>query len=233
MPPTPRGSFLCGRKKYSSHQALYLACQSGSCASQAAFSAAWKASASGASCDRCSASKGVRSPPPPNQLWVVAIKRVFMCTAGTRGLRMWAIRLTPVAKKRRSCSVPRHGLGELRAELAMHGRDMHPHLLEQAPVHHAHDAPRRPRDGARASVRTVRARRDRGRRAPRPPRRLEGAVQLVAQVGEPGARLRLAGVQVGGGGRRQAHGSALAARGRLSQRSAALTGCGAHAPNRP
>ena len=34
-----------------------------------------------------SSSTGVRSPPPPNQLLVVAMKRVFMCTAGTRGLR--------------------------------------------------------------------------------------------------------------------------------------------------
>lgn len=52
------------------------------------------------------AEQGVRSPPPPNQLLVVAMKRVFMCTAGTRGLRMWAIRLTPVAKNRGSSSAP-------------------------------------------------------------------------------------------------------------------------------
>ena len=38
------------------------------------------------------------SPPPPNQLFVVAMKRVFICTAGTRGLTGWQIRLMPVAK---------------------------------------------------------------------------------------------------------------------------------------
>ena len=34
------------------------------------------------------------------------MKRVFMCTAGTRGLVMCAIRLMPVAKKRGSSSAP-------------------------------------------------------------------------------------------------------------------------------
>ncbi len=34
------------------------------------------------------------------------MKRVFICTAGTRGEHRWAIRLTPVAKKRGSVSVP-------------------------------------------------------------------------------------------------------------------------------
>ena len=37
---------------------------------------------------------------------VIARKRVFMCTAGTCGLAMWATRLMPVAKKLGSSSAP-------------------------------------------------------------------------------------------------------------------------------
>jgi hypothetical protein len=40
---------------------------------------------------------GVRSAPPPNHDLVVAMKRVFMCTAGTLGERMWATSEIPVA----------------------------------------------------------------------------------------------------------------------------------------
>jgi hypothetical protein len=68
--------------------------------------AAWKRTASSASWLRWMSRVGVRSAPPPNQLWVVAMKRVFMWTAGTRGLTMWAIRLMPVATKRGSSSAP-------------------------------------------------------------------------------------------------------------------------------
>src|SRR5215469_18705688 len=93
MPPTPRGSLRCGRKKYSSHQALYLGHHSGSKASHAAFIAAWNSTASSASWLRCSSSVGVRSAPPPNQLTPVERKRVFMCTVGTRGESGWTIRL--------------------------------------------------------------------------------------------------------------------------------------------
>ena len=46
------------------------------------------------------------SPPPPNQALVVTMKRVFMCTAGTRGLRRCATKLIPVAMKRGSASAP-------------------------------------------------------------------------------------------------------------------------------
>src|SRR6185503_10141393 len=49
---------------------------------------------------------GLRSAPPPNQRFVVARKRVFIWTAGTCGLAMWATRLMPVAKKLGSCSAP-------------------------------------------------------------------------------------------------------------------------------
>ena len=35
----------------------------------------------------------MRSAPPPNQAFEVAIMRVFMCTAGMRGLCRWAISL--------------------------------------------------------------------------------------------------------------------------------------------
>ena len=59
----------------------------------------------------------------------------------------WAIRLTPVAKKRRSSSAPGMDLAELRREVAVHGGDVNPDLFEEAAVHHAHDAAaaRRPR----------------------------------------------------------------------------------------
>ena len=55
---------------------------------------------------RSSASTGVRSPPPPNQLFVVAMKRVFMWPVGACGFFGCTITLTPVAKKRGSSSAP-------------------------------------------------------------------------------------------------------------------------------
>src|SRR6185437_7982517 len=106
MPPTPRVSFLCGRKKYSSHQARYFAYQAGSKASQAPCMAAWKSLASSASWLRCSSTIGVRSAPPPNQLTAVDRKRVFMCTVGTRGERGWTIRLIEAETYEASVSVP-------------------------------------------------------------------------------------------------------------------------------
>src|ERR1043166_4600618 len=68
--------------------------------------AAWKASVSGSSCVRRRSSTGVRSAPPPNHALVVTTKRVFMCTAGTCGLHMWAMSETPDAQKRGSSAAP-------------------------------------------------------------------------------------------------------------------------------
>ena len=48
----------------------------------------------------------MRSAPPPNQRFVVARKRVFMCTAGTCGFAICATRLIPVAKKLGSSPAP-------------------------------------------------------------------------------------------------------------------------------
>src|SRR5262245_45087632 len=68
--------------------------------------AAWKASVSGSSWVRRRSSTGVRSAPPPNHAFVVTTKRVFMWTAGTCGLCMWAISEMPEAQKRGSSAAP-------------------------------------------------------------------------------------------------------------------------------
>ena len=68
--------------------------------------AAWKAMLSGSSCVRRRSSTGVRSAPPPNQLFVVTTMRVFMCTAGTCGFCGCAITEMPEAQKRGSSSAP-------------------------------------------------------------------------------------------------------------------------------
>src|SRR5690606_20146405 len=49
---------------------------------------------------------GVRSEPPPNQLFVVTRKRVFICTAGTFGDCICATRDMPEAQKRPSSAAP-------------------------------------------------------------------------------------------------------------------------------
>ena len=50
---------------------------------------------------------GLRSAPPPNhQAAGVQNIRVFMCTAGVSGERMWATRLIPLAQKRGSSARP-------------------------------------------------------------------------------------------------------------------------------
>ena len=75
--------------------------------------------------------------------------RVLKCAAGTRGLRICATRLMPLAQNRGSvCGAGDLG-AELRAELAPHGGDVHAHLLEHPPAHHAHHAAAaaRPRPG--------------------------------------------------------------------------------------
>ena len=46
------------------------------------------------------------SPPPPNQPRVVMIMRVFMCAAGTCGLRMCDTSEIPAAQKRGSSAAP-------------------------------------------------------------------------------------------------------------------------------
>src|SRR5712675_1671258 len=57
---------------------------------------------SGSSWVRRRSSTGVRSAPPPNHALVVTTKRVFICTAGTFGLRICAISEMPDAQKRGS-----------------------------------------------------------------------------------------------------------------------------------
>src|ERR1043165_6582694 len=107
MPPTPRISSRCLRKKYSSHHVLNLSYgATGAWASQAAFIAAWNAAVSGSSCVRRRSSTGVKSAPPPNQAFVVTTKRVFMCPAGTCGLCGCAISEMPDAQKRGSSAAP-------------------------------------------------------------------------------------------------------------------------------
>ncbi len=61
---------------------------------------------SGSSWVRRRSSTGVRSAPPPNHALVVTTKRVFMCTAGTFGLRICAISEMPDAQNRGSSAAP-------------------------------------------------------------------------------------------------------------------------------
>ena len=84
-------------------------------------------------------STGVRSAPPPNQALVVTTKRVFMCTAGTCGLRRCAISEMPEAQKPVRRRRP-ESAREFRREFAMYGRAVHADLLEQPAVHHRHHA---------------------------------------------------------------------------------------------
>ena len=131
------------------------------CASQAAFMPGMeiRARRDGVSL-RCASKVGLRSAPPPNQLSVVTIMRVFICTAGTCGFCICAIRLMPLAQKRGSSLRAFHLLGEFGREGAMHGGDMHAHFLEQPAPHHAHHAAALVlavgREGARQGVRTKR-----------------------------------------------------------------------------
>ena len=61
---------------------------------------------SGSSWVRRRSSTGVRSEPPPNHALVVTTKRVFICTAGTFGLRICAISEIPDAQNRGSSAAP-------------------------------------------------------------------------------------------------------------------------------
>src|SRR6266568_4233223 len=91
--------------------------------------AAWNAIVSSSCWVRRRSSTGVRSAPPPNHALVVTTKRVFMCTAGTFGLRI--------------CGII-GGAGNLRAKLgrefAVYRRAMDADLLEQPSAHHRHHA---------------------------------------------------------------------------------------------
>ncbi len=120
------------------------------CASQAAFSAAWKCAVSSAY-----SMQGFRSAPPPNhQAPGVQNIRVFMCTAGACGFCICATRLMPEAQNRGSSLDPGHAARGHRllrrvAQRAVHGRDVDPDLLEHpAAAHHAHQ----PAAGVRAVI---------------------------------------------------------------------------------
>ena len=107
MPPIPRGSLRCFRKKYSSHHALNRSASATfAWRSQASRIAAWNSKASGRSGTRRASSIGVRSAPPPNQVLVVRTSRTFMWAVGTCGLHGWAMTETPAAQKRGSSAAP-------------------------------------------------------------------------------------------------------------------------------
>ncbi len=98
----------------------------------------------------------------------------------------------------------RHGLGELRRELAVHGGDVHPDLLEEAAVHHAHDAAAAGLARPRLKLEAARARAvERLRRLVL--QLLEGGADAVAQGFEPGAGAALAGIEDVGGRGELAH----------------------------
>lgn len=87
--------------------------------------------------------RGVGSAPPPNQVFVVTMKRVFMCTAGTKGFHGWMMSEMPEAQAR----IPprrRNLLAELGGEFLVHGGSVHARLLEEnLAVQHGHDAAHR------------------------------------------------------------------------------------------
>ena len=58
-----------------------------------------------------------------------------MCTAGTLGERMCATSEMPRGAEARVLLGARDLLAELRAEFAVHGRDVDAHLLEHAAAH--------------------------------------------------------------------------------------------------
>ena len=102
--------------------------------------AAWKSAVSGWSCTRRRSSTGVRSAPPPNQVLVVTMKRVFMWTAGTKGFHGWMMSEMPRRPEARVFLGPGDLLAELGRELAMHGGRVDARLLENLAVQHGHDA---------------------------------------------------------------------------------------------
>ena len=116
---------------------------------------------------------------------VVTTKRVFMCTAGTFGLRRCAISEMPDAQNRGIIGGARNLRAEFGREFAMHGRAVHADLLEQPAAHHRHHAaaaglagvvgavPGRAHEAARV------ARIERGRRVVF--QFLEGRADVVAQ----------------------------------------------------
>ena len=106
MPPRPRGSSRCGRKKYSSHHALNFGIVPRVVPVAGGLEGGVEVGRIRQRLRASSSRIGVRSPPPPNQSLVVTRKRVLKCAAGTRGLRICATREMPVAKKRGSASAP-------------------------------------------------------------------------------------------------------------------------------
>ena len=68
------------------------------------------------------------------------MKRVFMCTAGTCGERMCATSEMPERMEARVLVGAGDLLAELRAELAVHGRDVDADLLEHPAAHDRHHA---------------------------------------------------------------------------------------------
>ena len=105
---------------------------------------------------------------------VVTTKRVFICTAGTCGLRRCAISEMPEAQKRGIVGGARNLLAEFRREVAVHGRAVHADLLEQPPAHQRHHAAAAGLAGMVGALQGVRdeaagRRLDRARPAPRPP----------------------------------------------------------------
>ena len=135
------------------------------------MNAAWKSAAS-STASGASSRIGVRSPPPPNQPFVVTSIRVLKCAAGTRGLRMCATRLMPQAQKRGSCSAPGICARNSGLNSPQTVETFTPTFSNTPPAHHAHHAA--------AAVRAVLGRaRPRGADEPRRPARSpSGAVVL-------------------------------------------------------
>ena len=160
--------------------------------------AAWKARVSGSSCVRRRSSTGVRSAPPPNQGFVVTTKRVFMWTVGTFGFHGWAMSEMPAAKKRGSSSEPGIWPRNSGSNSPWTVETWTPDLLEDAPVHHRHDAAAAPRGrhgpcAPRACARSGRAAVASGKNGSGRLvfERFEGGADPVPQGGEPGGRFGL------------------------------------------
>ena len=145
---------------------------------------------------------GVRSPPPPNHHLEVTTMRVFMCAAGTFGLRGCAISDTPDAQKRGSSSAPGIWLRNSGANSPCTVEVWMPAFSNTRPLqqaHHAAAARRAGVVGARPGLAHEAAGgRSRQRRTRRQVglHRLERRAQVVAQRLEPGARRRVPGCQV-------------------------------------
>ena len=148
-----------------------------------ALNAAWKSAASSLPRGDASASGRRRRRTSPS---VVRI-RVLKCAAGTRGLRMCATRLMPLAQKRGSCSAP--GICARNSGRTRPTRWRRSRRPSRTPARAARSSPRRRRP--RAATPCARSGRRRPRRAGRSVvvlDRLERGAEPVAQRLEPGAR---------------------------------------------